>query len=80
MGRMLSLRRRLLALGSPRVMPDPIVFDFTEKKVYRVPRSSGDASDLLRDLMRAVIAMKDKLARRRVRLTVGGTPPPRSRT
>lgn len=50
-------------------MPEqPIVFDFTKKQVYS---ASDDPDGLMR-------ALKEALAiRKRIRLTVGGTPPPK---
>jgi hypothetical protein len=53
-------------------MPEqPIVFDFTKQKVFRAAESDPE---MLRDLLRALREVG--AIRRRIRLTVGGTPPP----
>lgn len=48
----------------------PIIFDFTRGEVHR-PSGDDASKDLMRALREAV------RIRKRIRLTVGGTPPPR---
>jgi hypothetical protein len=57
---------------SRKAMPDkpqPIIFDFRERRVYE----SGDRS-MMRDLGRALREIR--AIQKRIVLTVGGTPPP----
>ena len=70
-GRLRAALRGLRSQFRRRRLPEqPIIFDFTKKQVYR----AADDPSATRDLMRA---LKEAVAiRKRIRLTVGGTPPP----
>ena len=73
MGHILGIRFRLRSFRrSSPIMADPIIFDFTRKKVYR----SNGSGEMARDLLRVVHEIVS--IRKRIRLTVGDTPAPDS--